>query len=466
MRAPLFACLSAISLAIATTSIDASAQPRALGLNVHQSTDVGLDITRDASLGWVRIDLNWLDAEPAPGMLSFGLFDAIVDNALSRGLSVLAVIGYTPAWASAGDGKGDGSLNDVPVPGAYEAFVTAAVNHFQGRVTHYELWNEPNLDVFFEGTPADYNTIVLGPGAAAVHAGCPSCKVVAPGLASVGGQYDVWMDATLAANKDAIDIVSGHIYAGFPDEVTSTADNFFQKLEAHRVLTSGDLIVFEGPLSYREVMQKHGVNKPFWLTETGREAAIGDAAALEKQTRFVRHVLEAMLPRPWWTATIFYEAFDVPGAGYTWGFGVADGSQPLGYTKKPVMDLVTKAVANNATFGGEPRDCDDGLDDEGDGLIDYPADPDCSSILASSEGEPPPDGGLGGGGGGSGGSGGAASGGGGPGGSGGDGGGAKGCGCAIDDAGPESAAIALAAVALGLASARRSSRARRDQRRA
>ena len=109
---------------------------------------------------------------------------------------------------------------------------------------------------------------------------CPTCKVMAPGLASIGDDYDAWMDASLAAAKDQIDIVSGHIYAGFPVDSPgsgSTSDSFFNKLESHRVLETNGTVVYEGPLSFREVMLKHGVSKPFWLTETGKEATLGDA---------------------------------------------------------------------------------------------------------------------------------------------------------------------------------------------
>jgi hypothetical protein len=334
-RAPL---LTALSLASALASTPAAAAPHALGLNVHQSTDVGLDVARDTSVGWVRIDFNWLDAEPSQGAFNFALFDTLVDGANARGLKVLAVLAYTPAWASTGDLKGDGSTNDIPVAGAYEAFVTAAVNHFQGRITHYEIWNEPNLDIFFEGTPDDYIARILIPGADAVHAACPTCMVVGPALASVGGEYDVWLDKSLAAAKDKIDIISGHAYAPFPKEGTSigqTSDSFFNKLESHRVVKIGDAVIYEGPLSYREVMDKYGVKKPFWLTETGREASTSDSAALADQALFYRQVMESMLWRPWWEATLFYEAFDEPPAPYTFGVTVHDPQQPKGVVALP-----------------------------------------------------------------------------------------------------------------------------------
>ncbi len=374
------------------------AAPQQLGLNVHQSLDVGLDATSDVHGTWVRMDFNWFQAEPAQGAIDFSLYDQIVDNARSRSLNVLAVIGYTPAWASSGNVDGADTLNDVPVAGAYEAFVSAAVQHFQGRVTHWELWNEPNLTTFFEGTAQQYVDLILKPGADALRAHCPDCLVVAPGLATVGGAWDVWMQTVFTQAADKVDIVSGHDYAGFPQDDPSagqSSPSFYSKLEAHRVKKIGDTVVYEDPLSLRECMVKFGVaSKPFWLTETGEQAAYGDTAAMLGQANYARHVLEAMLTRPWWTTTIFYEAFDEPDSGYEWGFVLHDPAAPGGYRCKTVCDVVRQAMSKQPAFGGNGADCNDGLDNDGDGLIDYPGDTDCQNPLSTSEGLPPLDGGV------------------------------------------------------------------------
>jgi MYXO-CTERM domain-containing protein len=366
-----------------------------LGLNVHQSSTVGPDATKGAALGIVRIDANWVDAEKTQGNFDFTLFDQVANAAQARGLAVLAVLGYGPAWASRGDTLGDGSNNDVPNPGTYAAFVTAAVNHLKDRVEYFELWNEPNLTQFFEGTPQDYLANVLAPGSGALHAACASCKVVAPALATVGTNYATWLDAVLAGAMDKIDIVSGHDYAHFPQDspgVGGTSDSFFNKLESHRIVKIGTVVAYEGPLSFKEVMNAHGATQPFWITESGIEATYGDNTAEAAQTLYYRRVLESMLTRPWWQATIFYEGFDVPPpAQFHFGVCVDDSATSLGYDEKPVMALLRKAAQNQAVFGGTGTDCNDGLDNDGDGTIDS-ADPDCAT--STNEGLPPVDAGA------------------------------------------------------------------------
>ncbi|HEY1960144.1 MAG TPA: hypothetical protein VGH28_31260 [Polyangiaceae bacterium] len=359
-----------------------------LGLNVHQSSTVGPSATKGASLGIVRIDANWLDAEKSQGQLNFTLFDQVVDAAKGRGLDVLAVLAYTPAWASTGDTMSDGSNNDIPQPGTYAAYVTAAVNHLKDRVTYFEIWNEPDLAQFWEGTATDYVNDILIPGADAVHAACATCKVVAPALATVGTTYADFLDTVLAQAQDKIDIISGHIYAQFPQDTPGaggTNDSFYNKLESHRVVMIGTVKAYEGPLSFKEVMAAHGATQPFWLDETGIEATYGDAAQEATQTLYYRRVLESMLSRPWWQATIFYEGFDEPAGTTHYGVCLDDPDAGLGYDEKPVMAMLRKAAQNQPLFGGTGTDCTDGLDNDGDGLIDS-ADPDCAK--GTNEGVP------------------------------------------------------------------------------
>src|SRR5262245_16101864 len=115
--------LPALTLAASLLCSAPALAKKELGVNVHQSPSVGVDIARDAGLGWVRIDVNWFDVEHQKGDYNWGVIDAVVDAALARNLKVLGVIGYGPSWASSGNAKNDGSNNDVPKEGEYAAFV-------------------------------------------------------------------------------------------------------------------------------------------------------------------------------------------------------------------------------------------------------------------------------------------------------------------------------------------------------
>jgi hypothetical protein len=334
--------LLAALAAAAAASEDAWGDARLVGLNIHQSADVGVAVTEGCKGGIVRVDFNWYAAEPSEGTYDWSVLDAVVNASVAKGFVVIATTGYTPPWAGT-SGEDDTMYNAVPVAGSYAAFVTAAVTHFAGRVSYWELWNEPNLPQFFQGTAEQYVDLVVSPGAAAVHAACPACKVLAPTVATVGSNYADWMATVLLLAGPSVDIVTGHDYAEFDDMGAggATSPDFFSKLDKHRVITVGGKIVYEDPLSLRESMDRYGASaKSLWITETGYQAAYGDVDAMATQAHYATEVLGAMVARPWWGATVFYEAFDVAGQPYHWGFSLADPDASAGYEPKPVCSVL------------------------------------------------------------------------------------------------------------------------------
>ena len=67
--------------------------------------------------------------------------DAAIDQAAQHGMRTqLALAGPAPAYATANRRIGVKS----PKPAAYARFVSAAAEHFKGRVDRYSIWNEPN----------------------------------------------------------------------------------------------------------------------------------------------------------------------------------------------------------------------------------------------------------------------------------------------------------------------------------
>jgi len=393
MQATRVLCLLALG------SVAQAAPSNFIGVNAHQpQTDV-LDGIKDLGASWVRIDLNWFQAQPsATTTPDFSLFDKMVAEATARGLKVFPTVAYGPAWASEPDTDGK-PYNNVPKVGEYKKFCQAVAAHFQGKVDHIGLWNEPNLDGFFEGTKQQWIDRIVIEGIQGIKAGCPSCKVLGPELASIGDLYDTWLDDSLTQLKQKglmYDIITWHIYSAFvetkPGWLCWDGDLFIHDLDQHRVCFG-----FHGRLSVREVMLKHSLgNLPVWISETGYTAPLGDTAAMANQVTYYRRVVEEQLKRSWWTHTFFYEIVDDNNINDKWGMAVRSGSSPSypgSYQKKPVWDLIHNALAQQPALGGTGGDCNDGLDNDGDKLIDFPGDTGCSSAGDPTEtaGTIPPD---------------------------------------------------------------------------
>jgi MYXO-CTERM domain-containing protein len=337
----------------------------AIGMNVHLPPSDTLDLAQDLGSEWIRIDFNWDIAEPQQGQFDWAPFDAVIDAAKARNLKVFATIGYTPAWASTGDTQSDGATNDVPDAAAYASFVkTAAARYADGRVAAWGTWNEPNLSGFFEGSMQQWIDSAFAPAVDAIEQGCPSCLVVGPELATVSNQYQAYLEAALVSRGPKLDALSWHIYADFPEDDAQaglTKDSFYNKLDAHRVVTVAGVVVYEGPQSVREVLLAQGYsNLPVWVTETGYEAAVDNPTNLEAQRKYVEHVMAAQDSRPWWQRTFVYELSEEhPGGAWPnihWGLAlrVADPDATFAdnFQLKPAFTDLKNCIATSPTGTG------------------------------------------------------------------------------------------------------------------
>jgi hypothetical protein len=141
-----------------------------------------LDVIKEVGSRWVRIDINWAQIQAAgPTSYDWAPIDRVVQGATARGLKVLGLIVYTPAWARAAGT----SHRYGPDPAKYAAFVSEAVKHYAALgVHHYEIWNEANIAGFWEPRPdpAAY-TQLLKAAYPAIKAADPQATVISAGTA-------------------------------------------------------------------------------------------------------------------------------------------------------------------------------------------------------------------------------------------------------------------------------------------
>lgn len=393
---------AALALSLSLAAAPAAAQDH-VGINTHVPGADLLDLCVDAGVSWVRMDGDWLSLEPARGRYEWAALDAAVNAARARGLRVYLTLAYTPAWVPrVARARGDTYPgNDEPMASAeWTAFVTEAVRHYRPLgVTHFGLWNEPNLNGFWEVAAGldPYVTKILVPGAAAVRAACADCRTLGPDLAHVG-DYHVFLDGVLQRAAGAFDILAHHTYAGWPETGTTilSGDNFLQSLEARR-------FPFTRP-ALREVLDARGWTGEVWITETGyRATPVGDAAAEGRQATYVRRALEEQLARRWWSNTFFYEVMDcgVDQAGCDIdGFGLSRALRPItagprrypaDYRVKPAFTALRDFIRAHpeVVSRAAPAQCANGTDDDGDGRVDGD-DRGCASGLDASEADDPP----------------------------------------------------------------------------
>jgi hypothetical protein len=104
---------------------------------------------------------NWATVNTGPGEFDWTDFDAAIARVESWGMTDLMYsFCATPKWAGtpvSGNDRaafGPGTAQPPKDMDLWQEWVTAVAKRYKGRITGYEIWNEPSSPQFFAGTPA------------------------------------------------------------------------------------------------------------------------------------------------------------------------------------------------------------------------------------------------------------------------------------------------------------------------
>ena len=135
---------------------------------------------------WARCQTGWARTEQRKGEFDFTWLDRVVDQLLDRGIQPWFNLGYgnklyTPK-APHETAVGWAPVFDPEAMTAWKLYVGKLAEHFQGRVKHYEIWNEPNIPQFWQPSkPSAKDYVEL------VRSTAPVLREKAPGVTLIGG---------------------------------------------------------------------------------------------------------------------------------------------------------------------------------------------------------------------------------------------------------------------------------------
>lgn len=210
-----------------------------------------------------RVDLFWKDIapsepddpmDPADPAYDFARADLIMLGLAKHGITPIVSVYNAPAWAT-GRAAPPGPINpDPPDPKAFADFMAALATRYSGSFTspggeklpavrHFEIWNEPNLPLFFAPQFENGRAVSLDNYAAMDRAAYPAIKKAnadAIVIAGVGGPRSStsatgsspavgamdWL-AGLRERKIPLDAYSQHVYpAAAPLEDTTVVPSW------------------------------------------------------------------------------------------------------------------------------------------------------------------------------------------------------------------------------------------------
>jgi len=282
-----------------------SAEDRAPGSGrTAQSLEQQYAKGQQTGAAWNRWPFYWFNIEPSPGVFNWATQDATVLADVAHGFNIDAILLGTPGFyklddtarasrvprlrpgelsldaperatplglhePAFSDGSDTLAAGKTPNPAnKWAVFVTAAVNRYKPGgalavangwpagvgVTYWEMWNEPDLAIFWDASIEDYARL-LKVGYLAAKAADPTATVLFAGLANSYASNDKFeyyrrvlaiFDADPAADQ-----------YGFYHDILPTHSYFHAWKSWYHVYRA------------RGAMHDFGFEKPIWLNESG-----------------------------------------------------------------------------------------------------------------------------------------------------------------------------------------------------
>ena len=156
----------------------------------------------------------WYRMRPDPGVYTYGN-DFQLNDLKKYNMFLLGQLFTTPYWAAADrSAKKSTGYNAgwTPRLDLFAGYVKDAVKRYGDRIRYWEVWNEPDVSMFYRGTPEEFAKVVQT-AAKAVHEADPRAVVMAAGYTHSGWG---WHRRTAKAGAfKGIDMISLHY--GTPD---------------------------------------------------------------------------------------------------------------------------------------------------------------------------------------------------------------------------------------------------------
>lgn len=249
-----------------------------MGVQVHiHREDMGeiMAHLRELGVGWVKVQVSWKLYQSAPEQYTedrFAELDDLVQAARANDIDVLLGVSKAPEWS-----RLTTELDGPPIDyDLYQQFMAFLAGRYRGRVAAYELWNEPNLQREWNGSPlsaADFVRLIEA-GAAGVRSADPEALLISGAPATTGINDGVtavddrvFLRGMLEAGVgNIVDAVGAHPYgwANPPDSNVTSPDSAVPSHNNHPSFFFAETLA-----DYVALLDEFGINKMLWVTEFG-----------------------------------------------------------------------------------------------------------------------------------------------------------------------------------------------------
>ncbi len=171
-------------------------------------------------VGYARLQSGWAKTEQKKGKYNFSWLDEHVDGLIAEGVHPWMCLCYgNPIYSEHGHDLNARLFPDGPIMDAWLRYVKATVARYKGKVTMWEVWNEPDGRKNLDSYPLYANLFVRT--AKAIREVDPQAKIAAFGSCSPDREY-IRQALELIAKAGGIpymDYITYHAYWPVPESI-------------------------------------------------------------------------------------------------------------------------------------------------------------------------------------------------------------------------------------------------------
>ena len=169
----------------------------------------------------IRVQTGWARTEKEKGVYDFSWLDSMVDNLIKRGMAPWFNVGYgNPLYMpNSPNSTAVGCVPSLYGKECFDAwinFVMALAEHFKDRVSHFEIWNEPDIAHFWHPKKPSGKELanLIKTTGDAIREKYPEAKI---GTCVANGHPDYIYELFSNLEPENINFFCQHTYDRFPD---------------------------------------------------------------------------------------------------------------------------------------------------------------------------------------------------------------------------------------------------------
>ena len=188
----------------------------------------------ETGVGYSRLQSGWAKTEKKKGKYDFSWIDSQVDGLIAQGIHPWICLCYgNPIYSDHGMDLNAKLFPDGPIMDAWLKYVKACVSRYKGKVTMYEVWNEPDGGSNADAYPLYANLFLKT--AKVIRETDPDAKIAAFGVCSPDRKFirqamDIIKEQ---GGLHYIDYITFHTYWSNPETVIPAVNKLREDINAY-----------------------------------------------------------------------------------------------------------------------------------------------------------------------------------------------------------------------------------------